>query len=282
MAAEGSSEKQHLILKEQVFPSAERAQLALAGHELTGAMESAIHEFSGSAPLAPMKESFAKNEASFARVDFRLAEAFLHHPWAPVEMVSKLRAVDSLILQNNSLVPRLEWPGIFKSFLVREVQPLHIRDATYIVGSGPLARMSAFVLANLGYRKLRFVGADEGAVAKEVEFLQKVLFGLDLQSIPTREITAKNITGSLLVIGEDLTENKDFKADLAYYNFMANNATVVDLRNWESNNILVEEAHRAGLRAFLPSKFWPHYEWHWVRLSRQPLSYEQFLLAWPL
>ncbi len=272
---------QNLILQKDIYPSTERAKTALAGHDLNDVIQTTQMDFGTLAPYQQIKEFMMDHHATFVRVDFQSAEKMLMRPWAPPQSVSRLRAVDSIFLENDLLVPKLMWPDLFRSFLVREVQPLHIRDAAYIVGAGPLARMVAFIIADLGYRSLRFVYVDEEIALMEAEYLNKVLFGLDIQVIPPNKITSKNLAGSLLVICDDLSEEKDFKANLAYYNFMANNATVVDLRNWEPNNILAEEAHRAGLRAYPPSKFWSLYEHHWLRMTGSQLTYEQFLMAWP-
>ncbi len=256
--------------------------MALQGHEINDMILPGPFAIRKDNQYAEFLNFMKESKVSFVRVDFKMWEPFVNHPWASAALVSQIRAIDSIVLQGDNLVPQLAWPQIFKTYLITETRTLNTKQAAYIVGAGPLSRMTAAVMFQLGFKQLRMIHHDLGALEQDLKILRRALLGLDMDFVEISKVTQQGLQGSLLVICEDLTEKKDLKADLAYYNFMSNDGIVVDLRNWEPNNVLAEEAHRAGLKAFLPSKFWPRYEHHWIKMQKINLSFADIQMAWPI
>ena len=170
-----------------------------------------------------------------------------HFPQLPTA-VRWLETADSLVLENGQWWPRLYAYDVLRSLIISRFRDLDISLDSYVIGANHMGRVAVAVMARLGYSRVSLVDEDADKLAREVEFLRRYLFGVQIEAVPAHTLTVQDRPGSLMLNTVAMQDDSAVLGDLSYFNFMKTGGVVVDFSECASYNRLLEEAERADLK----------------------------------
>ncbi len=193
--------------------------------------------------------SFAQKSA--VKVQLSLSEGVLSHLHVLSTSVRSISTLDSFFNEDGTWYPRILLLEAIRHVLVHQARDLDIRNPAFVVGEGVEVRVSASVLATMGFTDIYMVG-DEEALKAHRTVLSRSHLGIRFHLLPVEELTMQAISASILINSADLSKNKSLLTDLSYFNYMDARGYVLDLNLVPVENLLLEEAKRAELKVLAP------------------------------
>lgn len=166
--------------------------------------------------------------------------------------VSLFGVADLFLRHEERWDPELLLERALHDVIVRQGKNLDLSESAYVIGRGASLRIVGGVCLGLGFRRVCLVGEDESDLLFEKDLLRDFYLSSEVVALPAHSLTLQTVGASLLVNTLDLTERPELSSDLAYFNFMKRGGLVVDMMALRMNNIMLEEALRAGLRIVPP------------------------------
>lgn len=194
----------------------------------------------------------AAGPARAVRVEPNLSAEWLRTcPVLPMP-VSLFRVADVFLRHEDRWEPSLLLERALHDVIVRQGKNLDLHESAYVIGEGADLRVLGGVVLGLGFRRVCLVGEDERDCIEQKELLQQFYLSAEIVPLPAHALTLQTVGASLLVNALDLTSRQELASDLAYFNFMKRGGLVVDMMALRMNNVMLEEALRAGLRIVPP------------------------------
>jgi shikimate dehydrogenase len=201
-------------------------------------------------------------------------------------LVRQLHCADSFFQEDGGKwLPRLLCFEALFQVIVDRAKNLSIRAPAFVIGQGEVARMAASVLTKLGFSEIYLVAEAKESLEEHLQILQRGHLGISFKPLLVEELTMQSVSASIVVNTEDLSENKMLLDDLAYFNYMAGEGLVVDLHlSGDQVGALLEEAHKAELRAISSEQMMAQYTVAWLQHLKisHSLTSEQLVEAWTL
>lgn len=162
--------------------------------------------------------------------------------------VRSLWALDSFFKDEAGWMCRVLEFEALRDILVSRAKEMDILKPAFIIGDGAKVRISAAVLADLGFAEIYLVSEDETALNENAAQISKSYIGLHFHPLLAQELTMQALNASVLINTVDLSANAPLLNDLSYFNFMERGGLVFDynLENY-GNHSLLDEAERAEL-----------------------------------
>lgn len=159
--------------------------------------------------------------------------------------VIRVGFLDSLLQDHGRLWPRNLYFSVFREAIVRAVGQLDITSWAYVAAEGPWARFGVAVAFDLGYRRVRVICNQEGAVDDLRERMSHFCFGLEVEGLRTSDVTLQPNNGSMLLNAYDLSKDPDMSQTLLYLNFVRLPGVIVDVSKMSVMSPLIQEGQNA-------------------------------------
>lgn len=191
------------------------------------------------------KESLGGATAAF--IDPQLSSTVLPLFQVVPTQVRSVEILDSLFADHGGWYPRLLIHEALRRVFVAEARDLDIRAPAFIIGAGPLCRVAAAVLAEMGIAEIYLVG-ELADLEGEKKILSRSQLGIVFHVLALEELTMQATSAGIVVNTTDLSDQKVLLTDLSYFNFMKQAGFALDLSMVTEPNTLLDEAQRADLR----------------------------------
>lgn len=185
--------------------------------------------------------------ASAAFVDPKMSAAVLPLFHVVPTQVRSVEILDSLFSDHGGWYPRLLIHEVLRRVFVAEARDLDIRAPAFIIGDGPLCRVAAAVIAEMGIAEIFLVG-EPADLEIQKKILSRSQLGIVFHVLAPEELTMQATSAGIVVNTADLSSQKVLLTDLSYFNFMKQAGFALDLSLVTEPNPLLEEAERADLR----------------------------------
>lgn len=193
--------------------------------------------------------------ADLVLLDLALSPQILPEVSLVPAQVKTFGCFDSVVLENEHAMPRNIFFQALESFFIEFAKDLDIRSAAFVVGDGVEARVVALFLASRGIRSINLVG-NVKKLKQEITILARAQIGIEFKAVAPEDMTLQSTSAGVLVNTMDLSQNSELMTDLSYFNYMKRDAYILDLCPVKKDeNILLEEAERAGFRILKDSDF---------------------------
>lgn len=162
--------------------------------------------------------------------------------------VKDLGWADLLIRQQKHLWPKLLSRHALRLSIIQAASDLDSHSVGYVTGKGPMARMAAAVLIQLGFERLAILSDDPVLVEKEISFMRRKYFGIQIHFLSESEMTMQPNNGSIIINTIAHDKESNILDDLPYLNYIKKEGLVVDLPFATGPNQLIDEAEHVGMR----------------------------------
>lgn len=193
--------------------------------------------------------------------------------------VRTLEVLDCMFAENGTWYPRLLCYEALRLLLVEKAPDLDIRNPVFVVGHNEQSRVVVSVLADIGCSEFYLVG-DTEFLNLEKEFLLRRQLGIHIHILPPDELTMQALSAGIVINTQDLSQEKALLLDLSYFNFMKQGGYVLDLNLSGHENLLLEEAEKAGLKVLSPVSVVQVFTRLWLELLNKTLSDEEIRESW--
>lgn len=194
-------------------------------------------------------------ESKAAWVDIQMSEQIFSGLSTMPPLVRHVECFDSFLAEEGRFYPRLLLFEALRELIVARDHSLDIRSCAYITGLDARSRAVAAVLADLGFTKIYFIADEESEGTRALEKIRKRFIGLDFRTVGSHNMTVQMDRGSLLVNCVDLKSHASLQEDLSYFNFMKQDALILDLCLASEASLLLDEADKAGLKNIRAHEF---------------------------
>lgn len=168
--------------------------------------------------------------------------------WSWTQSARALQCFDELEWSGNRWQASLKFPEAMRVALIERSETFDLSQPVYLVGQGERMRISAYVISLLGFRRIVCLSPHSEQLHRDIEILQKFLFGIQMLPVDPQTLTQQTENGPL-VINTYSGENKmDLSQDMAYFNYMAPNGLVLDFEPEFDESYFIEEAKKADMR----------------------------------
>ncbi|KYG64950.1 hypothetical protein AZI86_12185 [Bdellovibrio bacteriovorus] len=161
--------------------------------------------------------------------------------------VRAVEILDSLFSDHGGWYPRLLIHEVLRRVFVAEARDLDIRAPAFVIGDGPLCRVAAAVIAEMGVSEIFLVG-ERADLEIQKKILSRSQLGIAFHVLAVEELTMQATSAGIVVNTADLSSQKALLTDLSYFNFMKQSGFALDLSSVMESNTLLDEARRADLR----------------------------------
>lgn len=174
-------------------------------------------------------------------------DLFSHFHQMP-DFVRKSQYMDCLIFDGKIWWPHVALFETLRELMVGRGRKMDLRSWGYVTGHSSLARLSVILLADLGFRRIRWVVENPIFVDKMVTELQASFFGCEIEIIPSKSLTLLGNDGSVLINTFACGGDNSINQDLYFLNFMVSDSLIVDLEGDPLPSQLAQEALQVGHR----------------------------------
>lgn len=201
---------------------------------------------------------FAK-QFKYAFVDWMLFDQWGGQPFKFSELAYRLLVFDCIERKGNNDSTSLIATDAIRLAIVKAAKNLQNRMPFFISGDGPLARICAFSAFQLGFKRIIFVSPERDQLDRDIQILQKSMFGAEFEILPPESLTNIKVSGAVLINTLRGEKKSILLEDLSYFNYMQPQALVLDLDEVSDNGDLLEEAKKADLVIVPKSEVFKNY-----------------------
>ena len=184
----------------------------------------------------------------FAFLEPLVGEAVVESAKEVLSEVKDLGWADILLRQQKHLWPKLINRHALRLSVIQAADDLDSHSVGYVTGKGPMARLAAAVLIQLGFERLAIVSDSPELVKQELSFIQRKYFGIQIHFLSESEMTMQPNNGSIIINTISHDKESDILDDLPYLNYIKKQGLVVDLPFATGPNQLIDEAAHVGMR----------------------------------
>ncbi len=207
-------------------------------------------------------------------------DLFSHFQKMP-DFVRKSQYMDCLLFDGKIWWPHIALFENLRQLMVGRGRKIDLRSWGYVTGHSSLARLSIILLADLGFRRIRWVVENPIFVDKMVTELQASFFGTEIEIIPSKSLTLLGNDGSVLINTFACGGENSINQDLYFLNFMISDSLIVDLEGDPLPSQLAQEASQVGHRVLRGDEvfFWTVHEFIFKKMNWS-FSVEDALKEW--
>lgn len=180
------------------------------------------------------------------------------------------QVADSFYFENEKWWPKLIFMQTVRDSIVHSLKGLNNRQPGYILGDGLYAQLMAHVLFDLGFQKIILVGYRRDNLG-QAQHLQQYFLGMDLRLISAERLNLEASEGSVLINTLIESDIMEILEEVVYFNFLNNQAAVIDIHLSSKKSELIHEAELAHFKTLSGQKIHARLEFnHLVKMGLVP------------